>query len=219
VVGLTAEARIAARFGFTARAGGGTPSGAMEAASRLVADGATALVSFGLAGGLDPGLRPGMVVIPEKVLCEGEIFAVDADLAARFGGCTGHSLLAGTSIAADAKTKRVLLNTTGAQAIDLESGSVARIAASYSLPFAVVRAICDPAERNLPPAALIALDQAGAIGFIAVLQSVLRRPGQIAGLLALARDVGRAREGLLRVLERTAARAPSRQGASAQPRT
>src|SRR3954468_376576 len=42
VVGLAAEARIAARSGFPVRAGGGTPSGATEAASGLVCDGATA---------------------------------------------------------------------------------------------------------------------------------------------------------------------------------
>jgi adenosylhomocysteine nucleosidase len=200
VVGLTAEARIAARFGFAARAGGGTPAGALEAASRLVADGATGLVSFGLAGGLDPALRPGMVVIPDGVVSDGEVFLADGALAARFGGLTGHRLLAGSAIAADAVTKRALLTATGGQAIDLESGSVARVAASHGLPFAVVRAICDPAERDLPPAALVALNQAGAIGFLAVLRSVLRAPGQIPGLLALARDAAQARRGLVHLL-------------------
>jgi adenosylhomocysteine nucleosidase len=206
VVGLTAEARIAARFGFAVQAGGGTPAGAMEAASRLLADGATALVSFGLAGGLDPALRPGMVVIPDRVVCEGEVFPVDAGLASRFGGSMGVCLLAGRTIAADAQTKRALLIATGAQAIDLESGSVARVAASHGVPFAVVRAICDPAERDLPPAAMVALDQAGAIGLLAVLRSVLRQPGQIPGLLALARDAAQARRGLVGVLDRIAGR-------------
>jgi hypothetical protein len=41
------------------------------------------------------------------------------------------------------------------------------------------------------------------------LQSVLRRPGQIPGLLALARDAAQARKGLLRVLEQAVLRAPS----------
>jgi adenosylhomocysteine nucleosidase len=196
---LAAEGRIAARFGGVVAIGGGTPSGAAEAASRLVRDGATALVSFGLAGGLDPALRPGMVVVPDTVVSGDRWYAADAALAARFGGLTGHRLLAGDAVAADAEAKRRLFAATGAQAIDLESGSVARIADSRGLPFAVVRAICDPAERDLPPAALIALDQAGAIGLLAVLRSVARRPGQIPDLLALARDAVRARRALDRV--------------------
>nr|WP_294520667.1 hypothetical protein [uncultured Rhodopila sp.] len=200
VTGLAAEARIAARFGGAVAIGGGTPAGAAEAASRLVRDGATALVSFGLAGGLDPALRPGMVVVPDMVVAGGRRFVADASLAARFGGLTGHCLLAGDAIAADAAAKRALMVATGAQAIDLESGSVARVAESHGLPFAVVRAICDPAERDLPHAALIALDQSGAIGLLAVLRSVARRPGQIPGLLALGRDAARARRGLVGVV-------------------
>lgn len=209
VVGLAAEARIAARSGFPVRAGGGTPSGAAEAASRLVRDGATALISFGLAGGLDPVLRSGMVVVPETVLCDGQAFQADAALAARFGGCTGHRLLAGDTVATDAVAKRHLFGATGAQAIDLESGAVVRVAASYGLPFAVVRAICDPAERDLPPAALIALDQDGAIGLVAVLLSVLRQPAQIPALLTLAGDAARAHRSLRRILH---SRAVARRG-------
>jgi adenosylhomocysteine nucleosidase len=204
VVGLAAEARIAARSGFPVRAGGSTPSGAAEAASRLVREGATALISFGLAGGLDPALRPGMVVVPETVLSGGQAFHADAALTARFGGFTGHRLLAGETVATDAAAKRGLLAATGAQAIDLESGAVARVAASHGLPFAVVRAICDPAERDLPPAALVALDQAGAVGLLAVLRSVLWQPGQIPALLTLASDAARARRSLLRVVRSVA---------------
>lgn len=202
VTGLAAEARIAARFGEAVAIGGGTPSGAAKAALWLVRDGATALVSFGLAGGLDPALRPGMVVVPGTVVSGGRIYVADGELAARFGGLTGHCLLAGDEIAANAKAKRALFAATGAQAIDLESGSVARVACEHGLPFAVVRAICDPAERDLPPAALVALDQGGAIGLLAVLRSVARRPGQIPGLLALGRDAARARRGLQGVVYR-----------------
>jgi adenosylhomocysteine nucleosidase len=196
VVGLAAEGRIASRFGGLVAVGGGTPFGAGEAASGLVRDGAGALVSFGLAGGLDQALRPGVVVVPDTVVSGGRTYFADAVLAARFGGLTGHCLLAGDEVAADADAKRRLFAAMGAQAIDLESGGVARVADLHGLPFAVVRAICDPAERDLPPAALVALDQAGAIGLLAVLRSVVRRPRQIPGLLALARDAGRARRAL-----------------------
>jgi adenosylhomocysteine nucleosidase len=165
----------------------------------LVGQGVTGLVSFGLAGGLDPVLRPGMVVVPGLVLSDAEVLRADAGLAARFGGLTEHVLLAGSVVAGDAAAKRRLHEATGAHAIDLESGAVAAVARAHGLPFVSVRAICDPAERDLPPAALVALDRTGAIGLLAVLRSVLAHPGQIPALLALAGDAARARRALIRM--------------------
>jgi adenosylhomocysteine nucleosidase len=172
------------------------PGGAADASVRLIGQGATALVSFGLAGGLDPVLRPGAVVVAADVLEDGERLSVDGALAARFGGITGHTVLAGSTVVADAAEKRALFAATGAQVVDLESGAVARIAQSHGLPFAVVRAVCDPAERDLPPAALAALDPSGGIGLMPLLRSLLNRPSQIHGLLTLARDAARARRAL-----------------------
>jgi adenosylhomocysteine nucleosidase len=202
VVGLAAEARIAARCGNPVRTGGGTPDGADAAARHLVGQGVTALVSFGLAGGLDPALRPGTLIIPSVVLSNGDTLSADASLADRFGGFTGHTILAGSVVAATGSAKRRLFAATQANAIDLESGAVAQIARARELPFVVVRAICDPADRDLPPAALIALDTDGGVGVAAVLRSVLGRPGQISGLLALARDAALARRALIRAAER-----------------
>jgi adenosylhomocysteine nucleosidase len=202
VVGLKAEARIAARFGGLVRSGGGTTAGAHQAADDLIRQGVTALVSFGLAGGLDPTLWPGDVVVASQVLLDDRRLTANAALATRFGGPTGHTILAGAAVVADAAAKAHLFETTGAHAVDLESGAVARAAIAHGLPFAVVRAICDPSERDLPPAALIALDPAGRIGLAALIRSVLAQPTQIAGLLRLGRDAARARRALISVVRR-----------------
>ena len=70
VVGLAAEARVARPLGWPIAIGGGTVAGAEAAAERLVREGVTALVSFGIAGGLDPALRPGTIVVPQEVLMD-----------------------------------------------------------------------------------------------------------------------------------------------------
>jgi len=196
VTGLAAEARLASPLGL-ALAGGGLPHGAEAAAEWLVAQNVDGLLSLGLAGGLDPALRPGDVVLPIAVLEGGRRYATDPQLSARFGAC-GGVLLAGTAVVAEAREKARLFATTGAVAIDLESGAVARVAARHGLPFAVLRAICDPAGRSLPPAALAALDQAGTIGLWRVLASVARHPGQMPLLIALGRDAAAARAALRR---------------------
>ncbi|MFL5287256.1 MAG: hypothetical protein ACJ8AW_41365 [Rhodopila sp.] len=201
VTGLTAEARIATRCGGLVRAGGGFPAGAGAAARQLVAEGAQALVSLGLAGGLDPALRPGDLVVPAEIVENGAVFAADPTLAARFGGFTQHRLLAGDVVVPDAASKRAA-RAIGVDAVDLESGAVARVAQQHGLPFAVVRAICDPAERDLPPAAKVALDRKGAIALMRVLGSLALHPGQFRTLIALGADVARARKTLLAVVDR-----------------
>jgi len=194
---LTAEARLLRGSGFLVGVGGGTPAGAADAALRLVGQGAAALVSFGLAGGLNAALLPGAVLVPERVV-EGDVFFVcDPGLVAWLGGANLELILAGTAIAVTVSEKKSLFEATKADAIDLESGAVARVAAAHGVPFAVLRAVADPAERKLPPAALLALDGGGRIGFLRVLGSVLGSPGQVPGLLALARDAAAARRALV----------------------
>jgi adenosylhomocysteine nucleosidase len=100
-------------------------------------------------------------------------------------------------IATSSADKQRLWETTGADAIDLESGAVAEVAEQHNVPFAVQRAICDPADRDLPPAALAALDRKGTIGLMRVLASILVHPSQLPSLLALAADAARARRALM----------------------
>jgi adenosylhomocysteine nucleosidase len=197
VVGIAAEARIARRLGWRVAVGGGTAAGADLEAQRLIKDGARALVSFGLAGGLDPALHPGTVIVPSMVV-DGELrHPTDPFLSRRLGGTTPHSILASNTAVTSAAEKRRLRDETGAAAVDLESGAVARAAVAHGIPFAALRVTCDPAKRSLPPAALAALDSRGAIGMRRVLTSILLHPAQIPALLMLATDATAARRALL----------------------
>jgi len=186
ITGLAAEAGLLKQLGCLVLAGGGTAAGAARQAETAIAKGARALISFGLAGGLDPAMPPGTLVIPRQVLWGGHNFQTDAALCAALGGITCETILADDAIAAQAEQKRSLHTASFATAIDLESGAVAEAASRHGLPFAVLRAICDPADSDLPPAALAALDAAGVIGLGRVTASVIRHPGQIPALLTLA---------------------------------
>ncbi len=153
------------------------------------------MVSFGLAGGLHPALRPGDLLRPARVLAADGAWDADPAL---LGGTTPGSLWGGGAVLATAADKAALHRRSGAAAVDLESAAVARVARRHGLPFAVLRAVCDPADCDLPPAALVALDPAGRIGLGAVLASVLANPRQVPALLALGADAARARRALAR---------------------
>ena len=197
ITGLAAEARLLRPLALPVFIGGGTAEGAARCAERAIAAGATALISFGLAGGLDPSLQAGTLICPRQVFWHGMILKADPALLASLGGATCESLLADEEISATIAQKHALWTGTHAAAIDMESGAVGACAVQEGIPFAVLRAICDTATRSLPPAALAALDNAGRIGFLAVAASVLRHPGQIPALLALASDAARARKTLI----------------------
>jgi adenosylhomocysteine nucleosidase len=197
VVGLAAEARIARRLGWPVAIGGGTAAGAEYAAQRLVDEGAKALVSFGLAGGLDPALQPGALIVPSVVIASDEHHATDPALSRMLGGTTQHHMLGADAIVASTDEKRRLRDRTGAAAVELESGAVARVATLRGIPFAVLRAICDPVDGTLPPAAVAALDARGAICIWRVLTSIAAHPWQLPALFSLAADAAAARRSLL----------------------
>jgi len=118
----------------------------------------------------------------------------------------GGALYSGGAVVATAAEKQALFTRTGAVAVDLESAAVAAAAARHALPFAVLRAICDPASRSLPQAALVALDPTnGTVDIRAVLRETLQHPADIAALVLLGTDAARARRALSRRVKQIAA--------------
>lgn len=191
--GLAAEAKIARAAGFPVVIGAGD----RERTATLVevaARGANCLMSFGIAGALAPDLRAGDVVLSAEVVSAGQRWQADvrfqdrvAELAGEIGAFSGPVLGASAILATEADKGRAW-RETGALAVDLESDVVARIAAQAGIPFLVARTIADTAFRELPPAALIPLSEAGTPKLALVLASVLRRPAQIRPLIRLARE-------------------------------
>jgi adenosylhomocysteine nucleosidase len=201
--GLRAEARIAARTaGVRAVAGGGEGARLARLIEQQIAEGGRAIVSFGIAAGLEPGLAPGTCLVASHVLDAGRSHAADATWSAHLRQRLGVARLAAIAGVdhplATAAAKRTLNAETGAVAADMESHIAARLAARHGLPFTVLRVIADPVERELPHAALAAMREDGGIDLAAVLGSLARNPGQLPALLRLAADARAARAALLR---------------------
>jgi adenosylhomocysteine nucleosidase len=195
--GLAAEAKIARAAGFPVVIGAGDRE-RTAALVESVVQGASCLISFGIAGALAPDLQAGDVVISDEVVAEGERWQADPWFQARVGDLAGTigafrgPVFGASAILATEADKRRAWRETGALAVDLESDVVARIAAGAGIPFIVVRTIADSAWRELPPAALIPLSEVGTPKLARVLASVVRRPGQIRALIRLAWETRRA---------------------------
>ena len=72
------------------------------------------------------------------------------------------------------------------------------MAAEAGIPFMALRAIADPAWHGLPAAALLPLDEHGRPRLGAVFGSIMKKPGQIPGLIVTAFDTRAALKALLR---------------------
>ncbi|MEO9056235.1 MAG: purine and other phosphorylase-like protein, family 1 [Steroidobacteraceae bacterium] len=166
---------------------------ATVAAQALVDAGVTALMSFGMAGGLDPKLLPGSVVIPYELLSsDGARYAAcrvwrDQVGAAVSAVCavTDGNLLSSSHALATPADKAAAFRNTGAAAVDMESAAVAQIAAKHNLPFIAVRVIVDTAADALPRA-VVAASRAGRVQFARLIGGLIVAPREIAALVRLA---------------------------------
>jgi hopanoid-associated phosphorylase len=200
LVGLAFEARIAAGPGVLVICRGPEIADTL----RLAFDaGCRSIISFGVAGGLAPDLRPGDWIVASEV--------IDAQTSrpthtvwsrnlletipeVRYGAVVGVP-----APVTDPLAKQELHARTGAIAVDMESHIVAEFAAAHGMSFAVARVIVDPAHRRVPDAALIGLRPGGGANLAAILRELLAKPAQVLPLLRIAGDAYAARTALLRL--------------------
>ena len=192
VTGLSLEARIAAGPGVRAIAGGGDVPALAAALELAIAEGARAVMSFGIAGGLADDLACGTWFIARAIVTSSTRWPCDPAwqrlLAARLPGARSADLAGVDVPVGEPAGKRALHRATLAAAVDTESHVAAALAAAHGLPFVAFRVIADSARRMLPPAALAGLAADGGIRTAAVLASLARAPSQLPSLLRTAID-------------------------------
>lgn len=204
VCGLAAEAKIAAGPGIIVIAGGGDNERLANALDNA-APGAAGIVSFGVAGGLQPGLKPGDIRIADAIVSpDGTRTATDPAWASSLLGklsdmrATSATFAAVDLPLADVAGKAALHRATGASLVDMESHIVARAAVRHGLRLAGLRAVTDPSDRSLPHAATVGMRADGKVDLAAILLSLGRNPGQLPGLIRTGLEARAAFAALLR---------------------
>lgn len=164
------------------------------AARGLLDRGATALVSWGMAGGLDTTVGPGTVVLPGAVIgADGSRFEVDLEWRDRLLAKIKDRVEVSTSELLDAarpvqtvEEKRKLHDRTGAGVADMESAAVAAVAKQAGIPFIAVRVVVDAATKSLPEGTQGMFDEDGRLKSASLIRLVIR-PYDWWGLMTLAR--------------------------------
>lgn len=220
VTALPGEAKTWSAPGVSGRvrvavSGIGAPRAA-RAAERLLAEGAAALVNWGVAGGLSEALQPGDLVLAERIDDDTGAQSVTsawsralsaAFLEAGLGVRTGR-LWSHAGVVASMQEKQRLA-AQGYDIVDMEAAAVARVATAAGVPFVVVKAACDPAFRTLPPSAARLLKADGRLRMMVLARTLLRGPDAWRDLHGMRRDFDAACAGLRRAAPVVAATWPA----------
>jgi len=183
---------------------------ARSAAEALVDIGANALLSFGVAGGCNPDLPSGTVILATGIRDissggGGDILYTNRGWQRRIKSLLlGNVLLEDALLASvstpitDSTSKRQLFHDLGVAAVDMESAAAARVAIDAGIPFMALRVIVDTADTTLPAAALAGMSPDGTVRTGPIVQAILRRPQDIPGLVGIAMADSKARKSLKR---------------------
>jgi adenosylhomocysteine nucleosidase len=166
---------------------------ATRACVRLLEQGAAALVSWGLAGALDPQLAAGAVCLPSEVIgANGTCFKTSplwrerlATLCAAQLPVACGRLLTSSRALDTVADKDSAYRATGAVAVDMESSAVAEVAASCGVPFIAVRVIADTAADALPRA-VVAASREGRVRVWRLMRGLVLAPHELGSLIRLA---------------------------------
>ena len=204
--GLAFEGRIARGSGLRASAPRVCCGMLRERLAAAVDPGCAGIVSFGIAGGLDPALPPGTLIIASSVIGANAAWPADEQWESRLLGLFPRAVH-GPILGADTplqtvRAKQNCFRQTGAHAVDMESHVAAAIAAERNLPFVALRVIADPAGRAVPGAALLGMRPDGSLAPLGVMKMLMREPGEVPALFRLARDTFRAGRALTRARRR-----------------
>lgn len=171
------------------------------------------LVSFGFAGGLDPQLTRGTLVIGTALVPENASLALSVADPALIAGFLAAAEAEGIPVqrgamvttqhlVADTASKSTLRAKSGACAVDMETAGVVEVAREAGLPWVAVRAIIDGAGDPLPPACLTVLRDDGYVAFGPLLRTICQSPHLLRYFLRLAGDTATARRHLSQAFER-----------------
>jgi adenosylhomocysteine nucleosidase len=155
------------------------------------------LVSAGFAGGLQPGLRAGDLVLGENYSDPDLVSKLSLDKGWHVGGVS-----TAPAILERSEEKRRLGLETGCLAGDLETARLAQVCAERALRMLSVRCISDALEDDLPvPAATLLNPRTGRPDPLMLFRYVISHPASVGGFNKLLKDARLAQAQLAKGLE------------------
>lgn len=199
--------QITAQNSFVYHAGMG-PENAADAAQALIDLNVDALVSWGVAGALDSKLVSGDIILPAEVIGSDQqrytvnqrwYTALKNKLNKENMYC-GGSIVSAHDVQHDSQKKMLLRQSSQAQAVDMESVAVARVANRENKPYVAIRIIFDTVSMRIPSSSIHATDQYGIVSVPRLIAGLTRHPSELRQYPHLMKSFAKAKKSLYRVV-------------------
>lgn len=180
---------------------------ATEAARRAFDSipGAELAIGTGVVGALSSGLKPGDLVLSDRILksdgdgqtaeqviavSDSHLRAVGRSLASAGIAYSTGAILTSHRVLATGAEKRRAKESTGAIAVDMETAAIAAEAATRGLPFVAIRAVLDEVDDEVVGAEMADAD--GNVRPLAATSYLIRNPATMLKLPKMIRNLSRA---------------------------
>jgi nucleoside phosphorylase len=191
--------------------GRGLPRQAVEMREAFSTSKLNLAISSGLSGALKQGLKPGDLIVPQKVRTLRNDANADSDPAFRERAIQQGALPIETLITVDrivpTAEEKARLSFFG-EAVDMESAMVMSRFVEAGVPVLTIRAISDSADEDLPIDFDRCLTPQGAIKPMSLVNAIVRRPGNLPNLVRFGRQSNQAAQRLAGFLDEFIAALP-----------
>lgn len=179
--------------------------------------GAELVIGTGVAGALSAGLKPGDIVIADRIvavhaegrnaehvaaLSGGHIDDLRRALTAAGIGYATGAILTSHCVLHTGAEKRRAKEATGAIAVDMETAAIAVEASARGIPFAVIRAVLDEVDDEV--AGIGKMDEQGRIDPLATAAYLVRNPRTALQIPRMMRNLSIAAKSIASAIEAVA---------------
>ena len=177
---------------------------ANEATEKLINLNINTLMSWGVAGALDPSLASGDLIIANSIISNDKTYKTATKwqnqllvfCSEKNYKVLNADIFSSKDVCATIEDKKELFEKNKAIAVDMESAAIAEKALNHNLDFITIRSIADKADMAIPEAVLKHTDKLGNPEILKFIGSCISKPAQIKELLKLASSYKKALETL-----------------------
>jgi adenosylhomocysteine nucleosidase len=173
---------------------------AQAAAQLLLARGASALLSWGVAVALAPDLKAGCVLLPRAVIAaDGTLLPVSSawhEAISANSGLDVRPIAEARFLLATPEDKRAFGQAQHAAAADMESAAIGRVAQHAQVPFLIVRAIADDCAMQVPAWLMSCMNPRGQVRAARFFAQLLQHPRDAVAVARVARAFAAAQAAL-----------------------